>query len=182
MSVQLTQLVVGSIPDFNGKDKTVTIPWLDQVEQVTERTGNDLVEVGMSKLKGLTLGNISTVRKKESLMWHKFHQILIENYFKVPYVSDTIVAYNNLTQDNESMLQYLIRAQVFLECINHTSKLSQMSSKGLNNLSLIQGLGHSQIRRRVMKEQESWNMMEDVYRSTNQITKNEARTMVQLHF
>ena len=55
VSIQLmAQLVLGSITDFNGKDKTATIPWLDQVEQVSERTGNDLVEVGMSKLKVLT--------------------------------------------------------------------------------------------------------------------------------
>ena len=45
----MAQLVLGSIPDFDGKDKTVTIPWLDQVEQVTERTGNNPVEMGMSK-------------------------------------------------------------------------------------------------------------------------------------
>ena len=45
----MAQLVLGLIPDFDGKDKTVTIPWLDQVEQVTERTGHDLVEVDMGK-------------------------------------------------------------------------------------------------------------------------------------
>ena len=82
VSVQpMAQLALGSIPDINGKDKTVTIPWLDQVEQVTERTGNNLVEVGMSKLKGLTLGNISTFRK-EGLMWHKFCQILKRELFQ----------------------------------------------------------------------------------------------------
>ena len=66
----MAQLALGSIPDFNSKDKTVTIPWLDQVEQVTERTGNDPVEVDMSTLKGLILGNITTVRKEEGLKWH----------------------------------------------------------------------------------------------------------------
>ena len=45
VSVQpMAQLVLGSIPDFNDRDKTVTIPWLDQAEQVIERTGNDPVE------------------------------------------------------------------------------------------------------------------------------------------
>ena len=63
----MAQLALGSIPDFNSKDKTVTIPWLDQVEQVTERTGNNPVEVGMSKVKSLTLGNITAVRKEEGL-------------------------------------------------------------------------------------------------------------------
>ena len=95
VSVQLmVQLALGSIPDFDGKDKTVTIPWLDQVEQVTERTGNNLVEVGISKLKGLTLGDITIVRKEEGLVWYTFRQVLIENYSNVPYASDAMVAYN----------------------------------------------------------------------------------------
>ena len=44
----------------------MTIPWLDQVELVAERTGNDLIEVGISKLRGLTLGDINTIRKEEA--------------------------------------------------------------------------------------------------------------------
>ena len=154
----------------------MTIPWLNQVEQVTERTGNDLVEVGMSKLKGLTLGDITTVRKGEGLRWHKFRQVLIENYSNVPYVSDAMVAYNNITQqDKESTSQYLIRAKVWLEHINHTSKLSHISGKGLNNLALFQVLSENRIRR-VTKEQESWNTMEDIYRNINRIIKNEVET------
>ena len=140
VSVQLmTQLVLGSIPDFDGKDKTATIPWFDQVEQATERTGNNPVDMGMIKLNGLILDDISMVRKEEGLMWHKFYQILMENYANVPYVPDAMVAYTNLTQQaDESMSQYFIRPKVLLEHINHTSKVSQMSSKGLNNLALIQ--------------------------------------------
>ena len=131
----------------------------------------------MSKLKSLMVGDISTVRKEEGLMWHKFHQILIENYSNVPYISDAMVAYNNLTKQNdESTSQYLIRAKVLLEHINHISRLSQMSRKGLNHLALVQGLRDIHVRRKVMKEQESWNAMEDIYRSINWITKNEART------
>ena len=154
VSVQLlAQLVLRSIPDFDGKDKTVIIPWLDQVEQVTDRTGNDPVEVGISKLKGLTLGNGTAIRKGKGLTWHKFRQILIDNYSNVPYVSDAMVVYNNITQqDDESTLQYLIRAKELLKHINHTFKLSQISCKGLNNLALIQGLRDNHIRRRVTKE------------------------------
>ena len=59
------------------------------------------------------------------------------------------------------MSQYLTRAKVLLEHINHTSKLSKMSGKVLHNLALIQGLGKHHIRRIVTKEQESWNTMED---------------------
>ena len=53
-------------------------------------------------------------------------------------MSDMMVAYTNLRQqDDESTSQYLIRAKVLLECMNHTSRLSQISGKGLNNLALI---------------------------------------------
>ena len=70
-------------------------------------------------------------------MWQKFRQILIENYSNIPYTSDVMVAYSNLTQqDDESTSQYLIRAKVLLKCINHTSMLSQISGKGSNNLAL----------------------------------------------
>ena len=105
---------------------------------MAERTGNDPVKVGISKLKGLALGDINTVRKEEGLTWHKFMQILIENYSNIQYVSDTMLAYMQLTQhDDESTSQYLIRAKVLLECMNHTSKLAQISGKGLKNLALI---------------------------------------------
>ena len=127
-------------------NKSATIHWLDQVESVAEKTGNNLVEVGISKLKGLALGNINTVRKDEGLMWHKFRQMLIENYSKIPYISDAMVEYSHLTQDDESTSQYLIRAKLLLENINHTSKLSQISGKGFNTLALIQGLRDSHIR------------------------------------
>ena len=44
--------------------------WLDQVELVEERTGLDPLEVGVSKLKGLAPGDISTICKEEGLSWH----------------------------------------------------------------------------------------------------------------
>ena len=50
ISVQpLAQALLESIQEFNGNDKAATIPWLDQVELVAERTGNDPVEVDISK-------------------------------------------------------------------------------------------------------------------------------------
>ena len=85
---------------------------------MTEKTGNDPVEIGIGKLMGLALGNINTIRKEEGLMWHKFRQILIENYSNKPYTFDAMVAYSYLTQqDNESTSQYLIRAKVLLKHI-----------------------------------------------------------------
>ena len=78
ISVQpLAQAALRSIQEFDGNDKASTIPWLDQVEVVAERTGNDPVEVGIRKLTGLALGDINTIRKEEGLTWHKFKQILI---------------------------------------------------------------------------------------------------------
>ena len=96
---------------------------------------------------GLALGNINTIRKEEGLMWHRFRQIMIENSSNVPYKSNAMVAYSHLTQqDDESTSQYLIRTKVLLKHINHTSKLSHISSKGINNLALVQGLRDSHIR------------------------------------
>ena len=60
--------------------RQATIPWLDQVKLVAERTSINPVKVGISKLKGLALGDINTIRKEEGLTWHKFRQIFIENY------------------------------------------------------------------------------------------------------
>ena len=125
-SVQpLAQAALRSIQEFDGNDKAATIPWLDQGGLVAERTGNDPVEVGINKLKRLALGHIDTIRKEEGLTWQKFGQILIENYLYIPYVSDAMVAYTqSMQQDDESTSQYLIRAKVLLEHMNHTSKLS----------------------------------------------------------
>ena len=133
----LAQALLVSIQEFDRKYKATTIPWLDQVELMVERAGNDPVQVGISKLKGLALCDVNTVRKEEGLMWHKFRQIMIENYSNITYAPDVMVTYSNLTkQDDESTSQYLIRAKVLLEHINHTSKLSQISGNGLNNLAL----------------------------------------------
>ena len=127
----LAQAVLGSIQEFDWKDKAATITWLNKVELVAERTGNDPVEVGISKLRRLAIGDINTITKEDSLMWYKFRQVLIENYSNIPYISDAMVAYTNLTQqDSKSTSQYLIRANVLLEHVNHTSKLSQISGKG----------------------------------------------------
>ena len=116
ISVQpLAQAALWSIQEFDGNDKATTIPWLDQVKLVAERTGNDLVEIGISKLKRLVLGDVNTIRKEEGLMWHKFRQILIENYSNIPYMSDAMVAYTNLSQqDDESTSQYLLELKSYL--------------------------------------------------------------------
>ena len=97
----LAQTALRSIQEFNGNDKAATIPWLDQFKLVAERTCNDPLDGGISKLKGLALGDINTIRKEEGLRWHKFRQILMENYSNIPYVSDAMVAYTQLTQQDD---------------------------------------------------------------------------------
>ena len=65
ISVQpLVQAALGSIQEFDGNDKAAAIPWLDKVELVAEGTGNNPVEVGFSRLKGLALGDINTIKKE----------------------------------------------------------------------------------------------------------------------
>ena len=115
-----------------------TILCLDQVELVAERTGMDPLEVEISKLKGLALSNVNRIGKEEGLSWYLFRQCLIEQYSNVLYASDTMFAYLQIAQqDNEPTAQYLIREKVLLEHIHHTSKLSDISGAGLDNLSLI---------------------------------------------
>ena len=97
----LPHAALRSIQEFDGSDKVATIPWLDQVELVAERMGNNPVEVGISKLKGLALGDINKIRKEQGLTWHKFGQILIENYSNIPYMSDVIKGYMQLTQQDD---------------------------------------------------------------------------------
>ena len=121
----LTQSMLNALQEYDRSDRKATIPWLDQVELVAERTGIDPLKVGISKLKGLALGDISTFHEEEGLSWHKFTQCLIEQYSNVPFVPDTMFAYSKISQwDNESTTWYLVRAKVLLEWIQCTSKLS----------------------------------------------------------
>ena len=53
ISVQpLVQAALRPIQEFDGNDKAATMPRLDHVKLVAERTGNSPVEVGISKIKG----------------------------------------------------------------------------------------------------------------------------------
>ena len=115
------------------------------MDLVAERTSCVPLEVGIGKLKGLALGDISAIHKEEGLSWHKFRQCLIQQYSNVPYTPDAMVTYSKISQDNEPTVQYLVRAKVLLECIHHMPKLSDISGFGLNNLSLVQGLREAHI-------------------------------------
>ena len=46
-------------------------------------------------------------------------------------------AYSQISQQDDSTAQYLVRGRVLLESIHHTSKLADISGFGMENLSLI---------------------------------------------
>ena len=91
---------------------------------VAENTGIDPFEVQISKLKGLALGDITSIHKEGHLMWYSFRQQLIEHYSNMPYASNVMHAYSHLSQsDEEPTTWYLSMAKVMLECIHHITKL-----------------------------------------------------------
>ena len=117
------------------------ILWLNHIEMVLEKDGIDPLEVGISKLKGLALGGINTIHKEGNLTWHSFRQRLIEHYSNVSYALDAMFTYCHLMQgDGKPTTQYLATAQVVLECIHHTTKLSNIPGVGWDNLYLVRGL------------------------------------------
>ena len=88
-------------------------------------------------------------------------------------------AYFHLSQgDDELTTQYLVRAKVLLECIHQTLKLSDITGSSWDNLYLIHGLKAPHIRKRVAKEQDFWQMMEDVFKTINIITLTKEKTKV----
>ena len=105
-------------------------------------------------------------------MWHTFHEVLTENYSDVPYVSDIMTCYLKIIQGEEkSVAQYFVRAKMYLERINHTSKLSNINGGGLKHIPLAQGLKDSYIRQRVAKEAENWRTMEEAFNCISRHTR-----------
>ena len=62
----ITQTTLNSIPKYDWSNKVATILWLDHTEMVAENTDINLLKVGISKLKGLALGDITAIHKKRS--------------------------------------------------------------------------------------------------------------------
>ena len=154
-----------------GATKDITIQWLDHIKMVDEKTGIDPLEVGISKLKGLSWGNIC---KEGNLTWYSFRHRLIEHYSNVPYESNAMFAYSHLSQsDEEPTAQYLIMAKVQLEHIHHTTKLSSISGTGWDNMYLVRGLKALHIWKKVANEQDSWRTMQDVFDTINYMTRME---------
>ena len=159
-SQPLTTSALSTIDWFDDTGKSNTMPWLDQVEVVAERSNQTPFEVGVAKLKGAP---IQDMYKTCDLTWPCLRKLLIENYSDTLYISDAMVTCNKISQaENESVSQYLMSAKDYLEHINHTSRLSSMDSSGLNHISLVQGLSNSYVRRRASKEAETgeqWLML-----------------------
>ena len=78
----LTQMSLNSIQEYDGRNKDAMIPWLDHIKMVVEKYGIDPLEVGISKLKGLALGNINVIHKEGNLTWYSFRQRLNRALFK----------------------------------------------------------------------------------------------------
>ena len=66
----ITQMTLNVIPEYNGSDKAATILWLDHIEMVAENIGIDPLKVGISKLKGLALSDITAIHKEGHLTWY----------------------------------------------------------------------------------------------------------------
>ena len=97
---QLATAALSAIKEFDGTNKSSTIPWLDQVELVAERNNTNPIEIGISKLVGIPLRNMITIKhEKGNLTWYRFQQVLIENYLDIPCVSDAMSNYMKITQE-----------------------------------------------------------------------------------
>ena len=153
----LMQMAMNLIQEFNGMNQETTIQWLDHVEVVAKKTGFDPLEIGMSKLKGTALCDISTTSKEGNLTYFWLCQLLIEHYLNIPYALDTLNAYAHLTQgENESVTQYLARAKVLLGHIHHNPKMCNIPGTGYDKLCLVRGLYSPHVWRRVASEQDIW--------------------------
>ena len=162
------QMAMNSIQEFDGTDRDATIPWLDHIEAISRKTGFNPLEIGMSKLKGMVLCNVSTINKEGNLSYFQFHQLLIEHYSNVLYVLDALNAYAHQTQGKNKTV-----TQVLWECIHHTSKLCDIPGSSYDNLYLIWGMHLPHVQRRVASKQDTWRSMEDVFKIINWVTRSE---------
>ena len=106
----LAQTSLNSLQGYDRSNKDITTQWLDHFKMVAEKTGKDPLEVGISTLKGLALGDINAICKEGNLTWYSLRQRLIEHYSNVPYESNAMFVYSHLSQgDEEPIAQYLVR-------------------------------------------------------------------------
>ena len=135
------QTAINSIQEFDGTNPEATIPWLGHIKSVTKKIGFDPIEVGMSKLNGLVLCEINAASKEGTFSYFCFHQLFIEHYLNSPYALDTLSAYAHLVQsEHESIVQYISRAKVLLECFHNTSKMCEIPGVSYEKLYLVRGM------------------------------------------
>ena len=97
--------------------------------------------MGISKLQGISLGDINALCKEGNLTWYRVKQRLIEYYLNVQYALDVMFVYSHLSQDKDEMTaQYLVRAKVLLEHIHYTTKLADITGSSWDKLYLVHGL------------------------------------------
>ena len=94
---------LSSIKEYDRSDREATISWLDHVELVAEKMGIVPLEVGISKLQGIALGDINAMCKEGNLTWYKVRQRLIEYYSNGPYFSDLMFAYSHPSQGDDEL-------------------------------------------------------------------------------
>ena len=175
----LAQTSLSSLQEYDRSNKNITIQQFDHIKTAAEKTGMDPLEVRIIKLKGLALGDINEICKEGSLTWYSFRQRLFEHYSNVPYECNAMFACSHLSQGGEEpTAQYLVRAKFLLECIHHTTKLSSIPGAVWDNMYLVRGLKAPHIRKRLVNEQDSWRMMQDVFNSIICITRMEERIKI----
>ena len=71
-----------------------------------------------------------------------------------------------------------LEQRFYWNIFHHTTELLSIPGAGRDNLYLLTGLKAPHIRRRMVKEEDSWRMMEDVFNTINHITMTEERNKV----
>ena len=62
-------MTMNSIQEFDATNHEATILWLDHVKAIVKKMGFDPLQIGMNKLKGMTLCDVNTVSKEGTLSY-----------------------------------------------------------------------------------------------------------------
>ena len=63
------QMVMNSIQEFDGTNWEATIPWLDHIEAIAKKMSFNPLEIGISKLKGMTLYDTNVAIKEGTFLY-----------------------------------------------------------------------------------------------------------------
>ena len=135
----LQQSTLNSMKIFDGNNKSKFTSWVQSVENAAKLCNLDTLSIALSKLQGPPLKSACFLESIEvssgkQLNWHSLKKHLTTNYSEIPYDTHAINAYDNLHQgSNESTSAYLHRVQDILECIQHTSDMTYISTISTNS-------------------------------------------------